>query len=94
MRGNATKALSGNRDLYDYLLCLASELKQRGSTALSEAVAFAAAQASSLSTEFLGESRIALRRVSKEENGVLTKPERADLLDVLRQRDEVLPRDD
>lgn len=86
------KALSSNKDLYDYLLLLSSELKQRGETTLSEAVLFAAGQASSLSTEFLGESRIALRQVSNEENGVLTKQERADLSSVLKQLDEALPR--
>ena len=43
-----------------------------------------------MSTEFLGESRIALRRVLKEEDGVLTLQEREDLLDVLRQLDSAL----
>ena len=90
MRGNVMKTLSSNRDLYDYLLYLSSELKQRGSKALSEAVAFASSQGSSSSTEFLGESRVALRRVLNEENGTLSNQERADLSDVLKQLDESL----
>jgi hypothetical protein len=86
------KALSSNRELYDYLLFLSSELKQRGSTALSEAVAFAIGNAASFSTEFLGESRIALKRVLSQENGILTGQERADLCNVLGQLDKALDR--
>ena len=41
-------------------------------------------------TEFLGKSRLALRRVRAEENGILSRIERADLQDVLRQLDAVL----
>jgi hypothetical protein len=84
------KSLSSNRDLYEYLLSFSSELKRQGLLALSETVAFASGQASSSSTEFLGESRIALRQVMSEEKGVLTSQERAELLDVLRQLDEAL----
>jgi len=73
--------------LYDYLLRMASTLKQRGANKLCEAVAFAIGHASSLSTEFLGESRIALRRVLDEEHGILTGQERRELLDVLKQLD-------
>ena len=85
------KTLAGNRESYDYLLALASVLKQRGAVSLSEAVAFASRHVASMfSTEFLGESRIALRRVAAEENGVLTPEERSDLLDVLKQLDQAL----
>jgi LPS O-antigen subunit length determinant protein (WzzB/FepE family) len=86
------KSLRDNRELYDYLLSLTSVLRQRGREVLSERVAFASAQASGLSTEFLGESRIALRQVWKEEDHVLTEEERAELSDVLRQLDEALDR--
>jgi hypothetical protein len=59
--------LASNRDLYDYMTRLSSGLKQRGAAALSEAVDLARRYASgSSSTEFLGESRIALTRVMKE----------------------------
>jgi len=90
MKGNDMKTLSGNRELYDYLFSLSAELKQRGATALSEAVAFASAQGSSSSTEFLGESRIALRQVLQEEKGALTDEQRAELSDVLKQLDAAL----
>jgi len=82
------KTLSNNQDLYEYLLFLDSVLKQRGATALSGIVQFASMQASTFpATEFLGESRIALRRVLDEENGILNEQERTDLRDVLKQLD-------
>jgi hypothetical protein len=87
------KPFSNNRELYEYLLFLAAELQKRKFKELGEAVAFASRQAASnISTEFLGESRIALRRVLKEEDGILTVQERADLSDVLKQLDEALDR--
>lgn len=87
------KALSNNRDLYEYLLFLASVLQQRGSATLSEIVQFASRQASTFpATEFLGESRIALRRVLDEENGILNDQERTDLRDVLKQLDRAFKR--
>jgi hypothetical protein len=82
------KLFSNNRELYEYLVFLAAELKKRKFEELSEAVAFASRRISDMSAEFLGESRIALRRVLKEEDGVLTIQERADLSDVLKQLDE------
>lgn len=82
------KTLANNRELYEYLVFLASELKRRGADSLSRDVIFAIGQASGLSTEFLGEPRLALRRVSNQENGVLTDEQSSDLLDVLRQLDE------
>ena len=85
------KKMSDNRDLYEYLLFLSSELKQRGLTSLSETVEFASSQASAcVVTEFIGESRIALREVLNKENGTLTQQERADLIDVLKQLDQAL----
>ena len=84
------KQLSTNRELYEYLLFLATELKKRKLDKLSKAVTLASHHAASnISTEFLGESRITLRRVFNEEGGVLTVQERADLSDVLTQLDEV-----
>ena len=84
------KVLSSNQDSHDYMLFLESELQRRGLASLSEAVAFAIGAASSLSTEFLGESRIALRRVLEEGKGALAAQERSDLIDVLKQLDQVL----
>ena len=86
------KSFSNNRELYEYLLFLTAELKKRKFDELSEAVAFASHQASGMSTEFLGESRIALRWVLKEEDGILTVEERADMSDVLKQLDAALDR--
>jgi hypothetical protein len=82
---------SNNRELYEYLVLLESQLRSRGSDALSKNVAAAARTASTIpATEFLGESRIALRRVLAEENGILSQIERADLQDVLSQLDATL----
>ncbi len=82
------RCFSSNRDLYEYLLSLAAELKKRKFDELSEAVAFASCQAAGLSTEFLGESRIALRRVLEEAGGILTDQERNDVSGALKQLDD------
>ena len=85
------KTLSSNKDLYDYLLSLALILKQRGLIELSDAVEFASHLVSTIpSTEFLGESRIALKKVWSQRKGVLTRKERSDLRDVLKQLDKAL----
>ncbi len=86
------KALSNNSELYEYLLGLEGTLRRHGAADLADAVASASRQASGLSTEFLGESRIALRRVSTQGQGVLSEPELMDLLDVLGQLDAALDR--
>jgi len=84
--------LSSNRELYEYLVLLASQLEGR-SEALSRNVAAAARKANTIpATEFLGESRIALRRVLAEQNGILNQIERGDLEDVLRQLDAAFDR--
>ena len=85
------KALSNNRELYEYLLLLAEKLKDRGSLELGETVRLASRHAASnMSTEFLGESRIALRQVLQVQRNVLTEQERTDLADVLKQLDDAL----
>jgi len=87
------KVLSNNRELYEYLLLLESVLEERGATALSEIVQFAARFASTIpATKFLGKSRIALRRVLDEENAILNDEERTDLCDVLKQLDRAFNR--
>ena len=69
---------------------LTTELNRRSSSDLGDAVAVAIQQAAGMSADFLGESRIAVRRVLKEENGILTNQERADLSYVLKQLDDAL----
>ena len=83
------KPFSNNKAFYDYLLVLASVLKSRGSNELSGLTVAASRHAAGMSTEFLGESRIALRQVLAKEN-VLTDGERADLSEVLKQLDKLL----
>jgi hypothetical protein len=61
-------------------------LSSRGANELSSAAALASRHASGLSTEFLGEARIALR--FQDDRSVLTEGEWSDLVDVLRQMDE------
>ncbi len=84
--------LSSNRELYEYLRLLAMQLKARGSNELAQIVEVALGNASSLSTEFLGESRLALRQVRDRGQSVLSSQENADLLGVLRQLDQAFDR--
>ena len=86
------KILLSNRDLYEYLLTLSSELHKRGSGSSSELVASASRKATGMSTEFLGEARIALRETLQREKEILTPEERRDLLDVLEQLNRALDR--
>ena len=67
--------LNNNSDLYSYLLALAKILERRLAHELSAEVRRAAQQATGLSTEFLGESLIALTHLSERENGILTSDE-------------------
>jgi hypothetical protein len=76
--------LSSNQEVYDYLIWLAQTLNARGRADLSELAVFAKAHAA-MSTEFLGEARIALRRILKEESGALSQTERMDMEDVVHQ---------
>ena len=79
------KMLSSNTDLYNYLLSLGDLLAERGSAQLAESVRFAARQGTGLSTEFLGESCIALRKVLDTESGLLQLHERDELRGVISQ---------
>jgi hypothetical protein len=84
------KSFTNNQQLFDYLLGLSSKLKKRGLLELSETVEVAIGNASSISTEFLGESRIALRQVLQRGKDVLNGKEQNDLNDLLRQLDTAL----
>jgi len=84
--------LSSNSQLYEYLLGLEGKLRALGSVDLADAVASASRLASGLSTEFLGETRIALQWVSTQGQGVLNAQDRSDLLDVVAQLDDALDR--
>jgi hypothetical protein len=77
--------LSSNQDLYNYLLRLGQGLKARGAIELSDIAMGASRQAASMSAEFLGESRIALRRILSEGKTILEPSEEADIEDALRQ---------
>src|SRR2546421_12751943 len=80
------KRLANNAELHAYLSGLSQTLGERGSEKLAEAV-FHASQlaAGNMITEFLGESRIALKRLIRGALGVLTDSEREDAKDVLFQ---------
>jgi hypothetical protein len=81
-----------NQQLYDYLVALGAKLNAREAVDLSRVVLAASRTVATIpDTEFLGESRIALRRVENEQT-VLTEDECSELLDVLRQLDEVFSR--
>lgn len=81
---------SNNVELREYLVGLEIRLREHGAVDLAKAVRSAHRQASGMSTEFLGESRIALRNVSSTVQNGLSDKERMDLLDVLKQLDAAL----
>jgi hypothetical protein len=77
--------LNSNADLYDYLQRLADILQSRGAKHLAAVIANARLQASGPSTEFLGESKIAIEAVLASENIVLSPAERGEASDVVAQ---------
>ena len=86
------KAFANNKELYEYLLALSAQLAVHGLDDLSKDVVAASRHAAGMSTEFLGESRLALRRVLRLGGHALAEQERADLQDVLKQLDSALNR--
>ncbi len=92
LKGDQVPTLHNNRELYEYLGRLAGALDSAGQHDLEQVVTTAMGNASSLSTEFLGESRLALRRVLSDGGSALTSQERTDLVDVLAQLDQALER--
>jgi hypothetical protein len=84
--------LASNKELYEYLLTLSATLKSRKCERLSQLLTSASGHAAGMSTEFLGESRIALREVSREQDSALTREEQGHLLEVLAQLDAALDR--
>jgi hypothetical protein len=78
--------LTDNRALHDYLTSLAALLRERGANLMADAVAAASRQASGLSTEFLGESRLALRKLVDSNLVALSDEDRVELGDVLEGR--------
>lgn len=76
---------SKNEDLYNYLFSLITILKERGRDDLSKQIEFATKQAASGSTEFLGESRIAIKEVLLKADGILNQNEKSDLTSALAQ---------
>jgi len=86
------KQLANNKELYDYLVVLAAKLRVGGAESLADMVFTASKQAAGLSADFLGESRIALRKLSDSDEVVLSDADREDLADVLRQLSSALDR--
>jgi hypothetical protein len=84
--------VASNQALHDYLARLAESLQERGAESMAEVIAAAARQAAGLSTEFLGESRIALEQVLNSNQPVLSDAIRAEIADVLKQLDFALDR--
>jgi hypothetical protein len=84
------KTLSSNKELYQYMVSLTEILRTMGCGELSNVVALAARQSASMSAEFLGESRIALRQVKQEIWDLLSFTDQEDLSDVLKQLDDAL----
>ena len=84
--------LRDNQQLYDYLVAISTKLNNRGAVELSQDVLAASRVVATIPiAEFLGESRIALRRVENKQT-VLTDEECSELRDVIRQLDEAFAR--
>jgi hypothetical protein len=77
--------LASNADLHQYLLQTAESLARTGLTAQADQLRRAAAQGAGLSTEFLGESKIALDEVLRTAGSAMTPPDRNRLLAVIAQ---------
>jgi hypothetical protein len=84
--------LQNNTELYQYLLALADRLEGTSAAPLATHLQFAAGQATGLSTEFLGESLIALKKVLDGENGVLKNSDREELRSLISQIESVVRR--
>jgi hypothetical protein len=89
---NDTGPLSSNTELHSYLLRTAEELQRIGLNEQAESIRNAAAQGMGLSTEFLGESRIALAEALRAAGHAMPSMDRARLIAVLRQLDQTLDR--
>jgi hypothetical protein len=79
--------LSSNSELYAYLLSLKTTLEENGASDLASVAEHASRHASGMSAEFVGEARIALRRVYSSNRNGLTDVEKAFLGDVIAQLD-------
>jgi hypothetical protein len=84
-----TKFLKDFSELYDYLVTLSSVLQARGASDLAKeaerASRFAVGLKIGQSTEFVGESKIALRRIRTDGNNILNDKEQQEIDDILRQ---------
>jgi hypothetical protein len=87
-----TEPFSSNADLYSYLTWLRDLLLSRGAAQLADLVGIAARFASGMSTEFLGEARIALLKVQADHDNGLNDLERQGLHQALAQLDRALDR--
>jgi hypothetical protein len=79
--------LKSNRELYEFMGVLTSRLRALGATTLEVVVETARHHAAGMNTEFLGESRIALRRVLKDGRRVLTPADLDEIRDIVSQID-------
>lgn len=81
------KHLASNSELLSYLQALSKIFEERRAEELSEAVNHVGRMSLFMSTEFLGESRIVLKKVLKKGRSVLTREKRDDVKEVLAQID-------
>lgn len=77
--------LASNADLYKYLSVLHDKLHERGAQIEAAIVAQAMRIAGGMSTEFLGESILALRTVASKEPSVLSPDEISEIMNVIRR---------
>jgi hypothetical protein len=87
LRCAMANTLASNSELYAYLLSLKTMLEENGAFELASVAEHASRHAAGMSTEFLGEARIALRRVYSDNRNGLTDVQKAFLHDVIVQLD-------
>jgi hypothetical protein len=83
---------SSNADLYSYLERLRQTLANRGADDLADLAGGALRFACGMSTEFLGESRIALRAISQSKNNPLDPLDRQLLAKAISELDAAFDR--
>jgi hypothetical protein len=91
-KSDMVRLFSSSADLYAYLERLGHALANRGANDLAETIRRALRFAVGMSTEFLGESRDALRVVSQAKSNPLDQLERQRLAKALAELESVFNR--
>jgi len=84
--------LANKQELFDYLIGLAASLRERGAESMAAIITIASKHAAGPTTEFLGESRIALRKLVDLDLAVLSEQDKSEVAGVVNQLNAALDR--